>query len=50
LEGDEELARELAIDALASHLDLKQVMNEGFLKGIQEAGVLYEEGNISFRI
>jgi trimethylamine corrinoid protein len=44
LEGDEDLARELAIEALASHLDLKQVMNEGFLKGIQEAGVLYEEG------
>jgi trimethylamine corrinoid protein len=44
LEGDEELSRELAIEALASHLDLKQVMNEGFLKGIQEAGVLYEEG------
>jgi len=44
LEGDEDLARELAIEALASHLDLKQVMNEGFLKGIQEAGVLYEQG------
>lgn len=44
LEGDEELARGLAVDALAQHLDLKQVMSEGFLKGIQEAGVLYEEG------
>jgi trimethylamine corrinoid protein len=44
LEGDEELARQLAQDALAQNLDLKQVMSEGFLKGIQEAGVLYEEG------
>ncbi len=44
LEGDEELARQLAQDALAQSLDLKQVMSEGFLKGIQEAGVLYEEG------
>jgi corrinoid protein of di/trimethylamine methyltransferase len=44
LEGDEELARELATNALAHHMDLKEVMSEGFLKGIQEAGVLYEEG------
>lgn len=44
LEGDEDLARELATEALAQHWDLKQVMNEGFLKGISEAGVLYEEG------
>lgn len=44
LEGDEDLARQLAQDALAQHLDLKQVMSDGFLKGIQEAGVLYEEG------
>ena len=44
LEGDEELARNLATEALAQRMDLKQVMSEGFLKGIQEAGVLYEEG------
>jgi corrinoid protein of di/trimethylamine methyltransferase len=44
LEGDEELARDLAAEALSQGLDLKQVMNEGFLKGIQEAGVLYEDG------
>jgi trimethylamine corrinoid protein len=44
LEGDEDLARELAKEALVTNMDLKQVMNEGFLKGIQEAGVLYEEG------
>jgi len=44
LEGDEDQARELAVEALAQHLDLKQVMDEGFLKGIQEAGVLYEAG------
>lgn len=44
LEGDEELARELAKEVLAQKMDLKTAMNEGFLKGIQEAGVLYEEG------
>jgi corrinoid protein of di/trimethylamine methyltransferase len=44
LEGDEELARQLAQDSLAQNMDLKLVMSEGFLKGIQEAGVLYEEG------
>ena len=44
LDGDECLARDLAKEALVQHLDLKQVMNEGFLRGIQEAGVLYEDG------
>lgn len=44
LEGDEDLARALAEMALAQHMDLKQVMSDGFLKGIQEAGILYEEG------
>lgn len=44
LEGDEDLAKELAREALNANMDLKQVMNEGFLKGIQEAGVLYENG------
>jgi trimethylamine corrinoid protein len=44
LDGDEERAITLATQALAQHWDLKQVMNEGFLKGISEAGVLYEEG------
>ncbi len=44
LEGDEELAVELAEKALEGKEDLVQVMNEGFLKGIQEAGELYSEG------
>lgn len=44
LEGDEILASELAHYALDNHLDLKQVMEEGFLKGIREAGALYEDG------
>lgn len=44
LDGDEELAAELAMSALNSDLDLTQVMNEGFLKGIQEVGELYQAG------
>lgn len=44
LDGDEDLARALAQEALSQQLDLKKVMNEGFLKGISEAGVLYEDG------
>lgn len=44
LEGDEELAAELAMSALNSDLDLTKVMNEGFLKGIQEVGELYQAG------
>jgi len=44
LEGDEEMAVELAEKALADKLDLKVVMDEGFIKGIQEAGRLFAEG------
>ncbi len=44
LEGDEELAEELAQKALREKLDLTRTMNEGFLKGIQEVGDLYEAG------
>lgn len=44
LDGDEELAAELAMSALENHLDLTGVMNEGFLKGIQEVGELYQAG------
>jgi corrinoid protein of di/trimethylamine methyltransferase len=44
LEGDEEIARELAQKALQEKLDLIRVMNEGFLKGITEAGQLYADG------
>ena len=44
LEGDEELAAELAEASLNNNLDLTKVMNEGFLKGIQEVGELYQAG------
>lgn len=44
LDGDEELAEELAHKALEENLDLAKAMNEGFLKGIQEVGDLYQAG------
>lgn len=44
LEGDEELAAELAESSLNNNMDLAKVMNEGFLKGIQEVGELYQAG------
>lgn len=44
LEGDEFLAVELAYAALNENLDLTKAMNEGFLKGIQEVGELYQAG------
>jgi corrinoid protein of di/trimethylamine methyltransferase len=44
LEGEEENAVALAKQALADQLDLKIVMDEGFLKGIQEAGQLFASG------
>lgn len=44
LDGEEDAAVALAKQALADKLDLKTVMDEGFLKGIQEAGRLFAEG------
>jgi corrinoid protein of di/trimethylamine methyltransferase len=44
LDGEEEEAVALAEQALADKLDLKTVMDEGFLKGIQEAGKLFADG------
>ncbi len=44
LEGEEEEAAELAQKALDSGMDPVAVMDKGFLKGINEAGKLYEEG------
>lgn len=44
LDGEEEEAIALAKQALADKLDLKVVMDEGFLKGIQEAGQLFAAG------
>ena len=45
LEGDENLAADLAKSALEKDMDLSKVMNEGFLKGIQDAGDLYQAGD-----
>ena len=45
LEGEEDRAVELAKFALSEKMDLLSVMNEGFLKGIMEAGQLYEDGD-----
>ena len=44
LEGDEELSIELANKVIEDKIDLATSMNEGFLKGIKEAGELYEKG------
>jgi corrinoid protein of di/trimethylamine methyltransferase len=44
LEGEESEAVDLAKQALSEKMDLKVVMDEGFLQGIQEAGRLYGEG------
>jgi corrinoid protein of di/trimethylamine methyltransferase len=44
LEGEESEATALAKQALSDRMDLKTVMDEGFLKGIQEAGRLYADG------
>ena len=44
LEGDEELSIELANKVIEDKIDLASSMNEGFLKGIKEAGELYETG------
>lgn len=43
IDGDEDAASKLAELALEKGLDLRKVMDEGFLAGIQEAGRLYEE-------
>lgn len=43
LDGDEELAAELAKKALKDGLPIQKAMDAGFLSGIKEAGRLYEE-------
>ena len=45
LEGEEDEAVALAKQALAEKMDLKTVMDQGFLKGIQEAGQLFADGD-----
>jgi len=42
--GEEEEAKRLALEALAEGLNVEEVMEKGFLKGIRQAGDLYEEG------
>ncbi len=44
LEGEEQDAVNLARHAIEANMDLTYVMNEGFLKGIREAGELYASG------
>lgn len=44
LDGDEDEAIELAQKVLEENLNPIKSMDEGFLKGIQEAGALFEEG------
>lgn len=44
LDGDELKAVALAKKILQENMDLMNAMDEGFLKGIQEAGRLYQEG------
>lgn len=43
LDGDEDEAVKLAQQALDENMDLNEVMDKGFLAGIQEAGQLYED-------
>jgi corrinoid protein of di/trimethylamine methyltransferase len=45
LDGEAEDAADLAQEALEKGLPLKQIMDDGFLSGIQEAGRLYEIGD-----
>jgi len=44
LEGEEEYAVELAQSVIENGMDPVEAMNQGFLKGICEAGQLYEDG------
>ncbi|MDR2486800.1 MAG: corrinoid protein [Clostridiales Family XIII bacterium] len=44
LDGEDGDAADLAREALAQGLPLRQVMDEGFLAGIQEVGKLYASG------
>lgn len=44
LEGDEEKASQLALQVAQSGLDPVMAMEEGFLKGLQAAGELYQQG------
>lgn len=44
VEGDKPSARQLALDALRLGLDLNEVIDQGYVPGIQEVGDLWEKG------
>lgn len=44
VEGDRNIAENLARDAIAKHMDLNEIIEKGYVPGIQEAGRLWEEG------
>lgn len=44
VDGDKPAARQLALDALRLGLDLNEVIDKGYVTGIQEVGDLWEKG------
>jgi corrinoid protein of di/trimethylamine methyltransferase len=44
VDGDKPAARQLALDALRLELDLNEVIDRGYVPGIQEVGELWEKG------
>jgi corrinoid protein of di/trimethylamine methyltransferase len=44
VDGDKPAARQLALDALRLGLDLNEVIDKGYVPGIQEVGDLWEKG------
>jgi len=44
IEGDKYMAENLARDAVCKHMDLNEVIEKGYIPGIQESGRLWEEG------
>jgi trimethylamine corrinoid protein len=44
VDGDKPTARQLALDALRLGLDLNEVIDQGYVPGIQEVGGLWEKG------
>jgi trimethylamine corrinoid protein len=44
VDGDKPAARQLALDALRLELDLNEVIDRGYVPGIQEVGDLWEKG------
>ena len=44
VDGDKPAARQLALDALRLGLDLNEVIDKGYVTGIQEVGGLWEKG------